>query len=139
LEEFKKQGNEYLHLGRQLELEKQTKSLKATLWMNDPSLESISTLSLDSSKPRKFPIKITSLLPLLELIGMGSQNHVKTLLEFFNVQLPPGFPVQVEIPMDLLPLSATISFKNVHLEKEIKPEIFSIPSLKDGFVIGNVI
>lgn len=125
-EEYKK-GNDPLHLGRPLELETQKKSLKASLWMHD------------SGDTIKFPIRISSLLPLLELIGMGSQSHVKTLVEFFNVQLPPGFPVQVEIPMDLLPLSATITFANVDLLKDMKPDLFCIPSLKDGFIEGNVI
>ncbi len=119
-------GNESLHLGRPLELDKQVKSLKATLWMND-------------SSDVNFPIKVSSLLPLLQLIGMGSQTHVQTLLEFFNFKLPPGFPVQVEIPMDLLPLSATITFNNVSTSREMESYLFSIPSLKDGFIEGNVI
>lgn len=120
-------GSESLHLGRPLELDKQVKSLQATLWMNN------------SSDNVAFPIKVSSLLPLLQLIGMGSQSHVQTLLEFFNFKLPPGFPVQVEIPMDLLPLSATIRFNNISTSREMDASLFCIPSLKDGFISGNVI
>ncbi|TPX62666.1 hypothetical protein PhCBS80983_g00309 [Powellomyces hirtus] len=45
-----------------------------------------------SIRSDKFPLKFETVLPLLELIGMGGSEHVVPLKEFLNSQLPPGFP-----------------------------------------------
>ncbi|KAI8805606.1 GPCR-chaperone-domain-containing protein [Cladochytrium replicatum] len=66
-----------------------------------------------------FPISIADMMPLLDLLGMSSNAHVRSLREFFNVQLPPGFPVQFEIPIGVLPISALTRVGNVKVGEEV--------------------
>ncbi|KAJ1563210.1 hypothetical protein HK405_004695 [Cladochytrium tenue] len=87
----------------------------------------------------EFPLQISTLLPLLDLIGMGSNQHIRSLREFFNVQLPPGFPVKVEVPINLTPLSAVVTFQNIVTDPKFDPSIFVIPDRKQGYRAGEVI
>ncbi|KAI8807218.1 GPCR-chaperone-domain-containing protein [Cladochytrium replicatum] len=66
-----------------------------------------------------FPISIADMMPLLDLLGMSSNAHVRSLREFFNVQLPPGFPVQFEIPIGMLPISALTRVGNVKVGEDV--------------------
>ncbi|KAI9093030.1 GPCR-chaperone-domain-containing protein [Phlyctochytrium arcticum] len=160
---------DYLHPGRALALETSSRKYTATLWMYESSEEERTRLlkegeaapsaatatqeneksggvgrasptsDLPSLQSEEFPIKIETVLPLLELLGMGTNHHVQSLKEFFNIQLPPGFPVQVEIPIGMLPLSTLITFRNISSTLPIEADMFRIPTKKDGYRFGEVI
>lgn len=83
----------YVHLGRPLALKTHSKRLSASLWMSD-----------------EFPLTIGQLMPLFEMMS-PSNEHFARLREFISIKLPPGFPVQLEVPI-LMFLSARITFKN---------------------------
>lgn len=127
--------DDYIHLGRPLKEETTSRDVKATVWMYDGE-----NSTLPSVQSNEFPITLQSIKPLLELLGMGSHTHVSNLSEFFNARLPPGFPVQVEIPLGLMPLSALVTFQNVLIgSKGFKDDLFRVPSRKDGYRPGEVI
>lgn len=189
-EEFFAEGKEkeYIHVGRELKLEQNSRSYQATLWMHDGQAAQVSdakheeikekdtaaaaTYSLfptivqatptppPSIQSKEFPITIQTVYPLLELIGMGTNEHVRSLKEFFNVQLPPGFPgkrscvfifaiqrltyllwfiVQIEIPIGMLPLSAVVTFQNISTTYPIDQNMFSVPGKKQGYRVGEVV
>ena len=121
-EEFMKYDKECVHLGRPLIEESHSKSLKATMWIHP--------------EESMLGVQLSSILPLLDLIGMGSNEHIRSLREFFNVQLPRGFPVQVEIPLGAIPLSGLVKFDKVELNKELEMELFDLPT---GYVDGIVL
>ncbi|KAJ3278241.1 Ankyrin repeat domain-containing protein 13C [Borealophlyctis nickersoniae] len=95
--------------------------------------------TLPSIRSDSFPLKLSTLLPLLDLIGMGSNEHIRSLREFFNVQLPPGFPVKVEIPVGMLPLSAVVTFQNISSTCVIDDQVFVVPGKKQGYRFGEVV
>lgn len=119
----------------------QSASLTSTVlnWIGGSEVGPASNSGPMPIQSANFPIQVSSLIPLLELIGMGSNQHVRSLREFFNVQLPPGFPVKIEIPMNLLPLSAVITFQNIVSNPELDPAMFIIPGKKQGYRAGEVI
>ena len=83
----------YIHMGRKLAAKEQRKQLPASIWMS-----------------HDFPLTINQLLPIFEIMS-PSNDHFNKLREFISLKLPPGFPVQVEIPV-LMFLSARITFRN---------------------------
>lgn len=83
----------YIHMGRKLAAKEQRKKLSASIWMS-----------------HDFPLSIKQLLPLFEILS-PSNDHFDKLREFISLKLPPGFPVQVELPV-LMFLSARITFRN---------------------------
>ena len=83
----------YIHLGRKLAAKEQRKNFSASIWMS-----------------HEFPLSIQQLLPLFEILS-PSNEHFDKLREFISLKLPPGFPVQVELPV-LMFLSARITFRN---------------------------
>lgn len=83
----------YIHMGRKLAAKEQRKKLSASIWMS-----------------HDFPLSIDQLLPLFEILS-PSNEHFDKLREFISLKLPPGFPVQVELPV-LMFLSARITFRN---------------------------
>ncbi|KNC97966.1 uncharacterized protein SPPG_06954 [Spizellomyces punctatus DAOM BR117] len=162
------QEKEYLHVGRPQILEKTSRNYKATLWMYEggeetpmaegaekeiiekdtaaaaayssfPTIVQATPTPPPSLQSDEFPIKVETLFPLLELIGMGTNEHIRSLKEFFGVQLPPGFPVQIEIPIGLLPLSAVITFQNISTTYPIDQSMFAIPGKKEGYRMGEVV
>jgi hypothetical protein len=72
---------EYVHVGRPIELTVKEKSMKANVWMAD-----------------NYPLSVEELLPLLGLIAPTNKQFHK-LVEFIESDLPPGFPVQIDIPI----------------------------------------
>ena len=82
----------YLHVGRRMAFKENRKHLAASLWMSDD-----------------FPLSLGQLLPLIEMMS-PSNEHFDKLRQFISLRLPPGFPVQIEIPV-LMFLSARITFK----------------------------
>ncbi|KAJ3090527.1 hypothetical protein HK100_007410 [Physocladia obscura] len=92
----------------------------------------------DSKENQQFPVKLSTLLPLLDLMGMGSNEHIRALRDFLTAKLPPGFPVKIEIPINVLPLSAVVTFQNVTTSPEFQNEIFIVPGRRMGYVCGEV-
>ncbi|KAJ3087544.1 hypothetical protein HK102_010813 [Quaeritorhiza haematococci] len=143
--------DDFVHLGRPMQQESASRAVRATLWMYDanrPKGGRFRVMNADGSdtdggfpaiQSADFPLKVENLLPLLELMGMGTNGHVRALKEFFNIQLPAGFPVQVEIPLGMLPLSAVITFENISTTAEIDDNMFRIPGKKEGYRVGEVI
>ncbi|KAJ3192388.1 Ankyrin repeat domain-containing protein 13C [Irineochytrium annulatum] len=146
----------HLHVGRPKVEKSTSKGFKATIWVYNgeggppksvdappvPLSENgapPSTTGPPAIQSSAFPIELSTLLPLLDLIGMGSNQHMRSLREFFNVQLPPGFPVKVEIPVNMLPLSAVITFQNINTSVDMPQEMFNIPGKKEGYRAGEVV
>ncbi|KAJ3023770.1 hypothetical protein HKX48_001298 [Thoreauomyces humboldtii] len=115
-----------------------------------------------SIRSDKFPLRFETVRPLIDLIGLDAPGHVQSLKEFFNVQMPPGFPgldsftesiitlhsanantlapsVQIEIPVGLLPLSARLTFQNISTTYVIDDSMFAIPGRKQGYRAGEVV
>ncbi|KAI8847270.1 GPCR-chaperone-domain-containing protein [Chytridium lagenaria] len=164
-EEFFKDGaqDEFVQIGRQRVQKSSTKAFKGTIWMYNGGQATPETPSsvLPSSvmgwisgapssgqsqgagpppiQSEAFPIQLSTLVPLLDLLGMSSNQHIRSLREFFNVQLPPGFPVKMEIPLNMIPLSAVITFQNIDTNREIDPSLFIIPGKKEGYREGEVV
>lgn len=106
-----------------------------------------------------FPLSLKSIIPIFDLLGMVSPSvygkHLQTLSDFFNVQLPPGFPVQIELPIGppVVPLSLLLTFGEIKMRNpRYKPAtpttastpflddaLFVIPGRKQGYRIGEVI
>ncbi|KAI9349996.1 GPCR-chaperone-domain-containing protein [Zopfochytrium polystomum] len=107
-------------------------------WMSGADSSVGSTTGPPPIQSADFPLQIGTVLPLLDLIGMASNQHVRSLREFFNVQLPPGFPVRVEVPINMTPLSAVVTFQNIVTEPKFAPKTFVIPGKKEGYRVGEV-
>lgn len=99
----------YIHMGRKLAAKEQRKKLSASIWMS-----------------HDFPLSIEQLLPLFEILS-PSNEHFDKLREFISLQLPPGFPVQVELPV-LMFLSARITFRNYQTWTRETRRTIPIPS-----------
>jgi hypothetical protein len=130
---FGKHTDEYLHLGRPMMQDVASRDVKAIVWMHSASDV------LPSIQSPEFPLKLENIRPLLDLLGMGSQTHVDALKDFFNVKLPDGFPVQIELPLGFFPISALITFGNVGVGCEGGEELFHIPGKGDKYRAGEVI
>jgi ankyrin repeat domain-containing protein 13 len=102
----------YIHMGRKLAVKEQRKKLSASIWMS-----------------HDFPLTIEQLLPLFEILS-PSNEHFDKLREFISLQLPPGFPVQVELPV-LMFLSARITFRNYKTWTKESRRTIPIPSAAD--------
>lgn len=72
-----------------------------------------------------FPMEVEMLLAVLEVVA-PQFKHFKKLREFIEMKLPPGFPVQVEIPV-LPTVSAKVSFTNFEMKDDISSSLFKIP------------
>jgi hypothetical protein len=105
---------------------------------SNPDKTKSSTLPIPLQSP-DFPIKISQIIPLLDLIGLGSNQHIRSLREFLMVQLPSGFPVKIEIPLYMLSLSASVTFQNLNMSPNIDDDIFTIPGKKEQYRAGEVI
>lgn len=102
-------NDNHIHIGRKLHIDEKIKKLKLSLWMADD-----------------FPLKLQHLLPIFEVLSPTSE-HFEKLNQFINMDLPPGFPIQIEIPIFSF-LSTLVTFQNyrqwnVGNKKEGKNEI----------------
>lgn len=95
-------------LGRQWDLKVRTKNLKATIAMS-----------------QEFPLSIESLLNILEVFA--TFKHFKKLKEFINLNLPPGFPVKIDIPM-IATILARVTFLNFNYNDKLDANMFEIPA-----------
>jgi len=96
-------------LGRKTKLKSSKKAFKATIAMSED-----------------FPMKVEMLMAVLEVIA-PQFKHFGKLREFIDRKLPPGFPMQVNIPV-LPTVSAKVTFTNFERRDDIKDDLFSIPS-----------
>lgn len=83
----------YLHVGRRMEQSEKSKKFQVSVWVAD-----------------NFPLTIQQLVPFFEIMTLGNKNFEK-LQEFISLDLPPGFPVRIEIPLFAF-LAAQITFLN---------------------------
>jgi len=99
------------YLGRPVVCKNQNKSFKAYLAIS-----------------KDFPIDFARLLDVLEVVAPF--KHFNKLREFVQLKLPPGFPVQIEIPI-FPTIVAKVTFQEFVLssgdEAEVRPNLFEIP------------
>lgn len=81
----------YAHVGRRPIESAKSKRFCLSVWMAD-----------------NFPLTVRQLMPFLELMTVGNRNFQK-LQDFISLDLPPGFPVRIEIPIFAF-LTAQITF-----------------------------
>lgn len=115
--------DEYLHVGRPMVLDQHPKAFSATLWIYKGS----NAASPNSIQSKDFPLKISSIKPILDLLGMGTNQHMRSIKEFLEIQLPEGFPLQIQIPIGMFPLSAVFRFENIVSECTAPDSFFDIP------------
>ena len=76
----------------------------------------------------EFPMKVEMLLAVLEVIA-PQFKHFNKLRDFVNMKLPPGFPIQVNIPV-LPTVSAKVTFTDFEWmqgDEKLELEKFKIP------------
>ncbi|KAE8980408.1 hypothetical protein PR003_g24877 [Phytophthora rubi] len=73
-----------------------------------------------------FPFQLRDFLPVIKFISTTG-DHVKNLEEFFQMKLPPGFPVKFELPM-MFTIRVAYTFQKITLNPQLDPKIFDIPS-----------
>eukprot|EP01083_Nonionella_stella_P092711 259601_1 len=79
-------------LGKKPKVERRSNAIKAGLWISED-----------------FPFKKSDILPILDIISPSSPQ-VKKLKSFIELEMPPGFPVRLEIPLFHV-LTATVTFQ----------------------------
>ncbi|KAI8609722.1 GPCR-chaperone-domain-containing protein [Chytriomyces sp. MP71] len=155
-----------VQVGRPQSVTESRKEVAATIWMYDPTVSDpppdsgtsslfgwVARKALEStlgpyipptpttppSRAPHFPISLSTLLPLLSLLGLRHE-HARSLRDVLHMQLPWGFPVRVEIPVSVLPLSAQVTFANVRVgAAELDDALFVVPGKRMGYVRGEVI
>ncbi|XP_067862118.1 ankyrin repeat domain-containing protein 13A [Heptranchias perlo] len=90
-------------IGRPTELCIKLRKFKATLWLCE-------------DYPLSF---VEQVIPIIDLMARSSVHFAK-LRDFITLQLPPGFPVKIEIPLFYV-LNARITFGNVNACSTLKP------------------
>lgn len=95
-------------LARPLKSKTSTRTFKATLAMS-----------------RDFPLSIESLLNVLEVVAPF--KHFKKLNEFVRLNLPPGFPVKIDIPV-IPAVLARVTFLNFTFKTDIPEALFEVPA-----------
>ncbi|KAG7380038.1 hypothetical protein PHYPSEUDO_007850 [Phytophthora pseudosyringae] len=73
-----------------------------------------------------FPFQLRDFLPVIKFISTTGE-HVKNLEEFFQMTLPPGFPVKFELPM-MFTIRVAYTFQRITLNPQLDPAMFKIPS-----------
>ncbi|XP_038674326.1 ankyrin repeat domain-containing protein 13A isoform X1 [Scyliorhinus canicula] len=91
-------------IGRPMELYTKLRKFKATLWLCE-------------DYPLSF---VDQVIPIIDLMARSSLHFAK-LRDFITLQLPPGFPVKIEIPLFYV-LNARITFGNVNACSTVKAD-----------------
>ncbi|KAF4138155.1 GPCR-chaperone [Phytophthora infestans] len=73
----------------------------------------------------KFPFQLRDFLPIIKFISTTGE-HVKNLDEFFQMTLPPGFPVKFELPM-MFTVRVAYTFQKITLNPQLNSTMFEIP------------
>ncbi|KAJ1523441.1 hypothetical protein ONE63_001299 [Megalurothrips usitatus] len=71
-----------------------------------------------------FPMSVEMLLNVLQAIA--PLKHYSRLREIIGVKLPPGFPVQIDVPI-IPTISAKVTFLDFQFTNELREEDFRIP------------
>ena len=109
-----------MHFGRPLIVESKEHEFSGRLWMYEPTGDPLVDLET-------VPFKLETLYPLLSILGLNNE-HMRSLDNFMSQKLPNGFPVQIEIPIGILPLSCMINFKTIKKSCDRGDEFFKIPN-----------
>ncbi|RLN78393.1 hypothetical protein BBJ28_00011550 [Nothophytophthora sp. Chile5] len=73
-----------------------------------------------------FPFQLRDFLPVIKFLSTTGE-HVKNLEEFFQMTLPPGFPVKFELPM-MFTIRVAYTFQKISLHPQLDSSLFEIPS-----------
>jgi mRNA-degrading endonuclease RelE of RelBE toxin-antitoxin system len=120
-----------LHLGRNFDVVDSNREFSAKMWIYEPLGDPDTDLDV-------IPFRPDSLYPLFGLLGAGNE-HFRSFTDFLQVKAPKGFPVQIEIPIGILPLSAKVKFQNIMRKCEKGDGWFQIPTEDDGYRAGEVV
>ncbi len=124
----------YEHQGRKLDMTETRKVLHPSVWMASD-----------------FPLSISQLLPVFEIMS-PTGKHFERLKSFISLDMPPGFPVQLEVPIFGF-LTGRVTFENYQdwqegLSKESIPTPKSVGkdthtrtwfTLPDGYAKGEIL
>lgn len=83
----------YLHAGRPLDMTETRRVLHPSVWM-----------------AQDFPLSITHLMPIFEIMS-PTGKHFDRLKSFISLDMPPGFPVKLEVPIFAF-LTGRVTFEN---------------------------
>lgn len=83
----------YVHQGRKLEMSETRKVLHPSVWM-----------------AQNFPLSIHQLMPIFEIMS-PTGKHFERLKSFISMDMPPGFPVKLEVPIFGF-LTGRVTFEN---------------------------
>jgi hypothetical protein len=82
------------------------------------------TFTLNIAMVDKFGVTLEEVITILE--ATASQSKLaKELIDFLKMEMPPGFPIRLELPLFYV-LKAIVTFDKFQ-EIEVKDEIFEIP------------
>jgi hypothetical protein len=98
----------YIHLGRPIQLQEDTKKYSASVHMT-----------------QTFPLSIDTVSSILEIIA-PHQQHIAKLHKFIKNKLPDGFPIQIELPI-LPTVKAVVTFVDYTADSTLSPTEFNIP------------
>ncbi|OWZ18168.1 hypothetical protein PHMEG_0007783 [Phytophthora megakarya] len=73
-----------------------------------------------------FPFQLRDFLPVIKFISTTGE-HVKNLEEFFQMKLPPGFPVKFELPT-MFTIRVAYTFQKITLNPRLDSKLFEIPT-----------
>ena len=124
-----------VYLGRALDSTTTDINLKATLWMVPPDANS-------ADEGVKERVKVLKALADMVFCFFGynetkTKHIMKLMTEVLSIQLPHGTPLQIDVPVSILPLAGRITFKNFQTGCDKPDSFFDI--YHDGFVDGEVI
>ncbi|CAI5740572.1 unnamed protein product [Peronospora destructor] len=84
-----------------------------------------------------FPFELRDFLPVIKFVSTTG-DHVKNLEEFFQMKLPPGFPVKFELPM-MFTIHAAYTFQKISLNPPLDRNLFEIPNAyREVFTLDEV-
>ncbi|KAJ3276372.1 Mitochondrial distribution and morphology protein 31, mitochondrial precursor [Terramyces sp. JEL0728] len=120
-----------IHLGRAYDLDLKERTFSGKLWIYKP-------LGDPNTDLETVPINFSILSPILELVGLGNE-HLRSFTNFIDQSMPEGFPIQIELPIGMLPLSANIRFQNIKKACEQEKGWFDIPKVGGAYRAGEVV
>jgi len=89
-----------------------------------PVHKSMKSFKLMLIMSEHFGLSVDEMITILDAAA-SSNKLVKNLKEFLEIKMPPGFPVQLELPLFHV-LKATVTFQNFK-EMDISDDLFDIP------------
>jgi hypothetical protein len=97
----------YVHLGRPMKIVEENKKYTATAWMAD-----------------SFPLALDTVIGILEMLA-PQHRHIEKLKSFIQNNLPPGFPVKIEIPV-FPTVTAQVTFMD-YSAQPVDSSLFQVP------------